>query len=271
MGFSALAAATVVGGVASAALGSSAAKSAANTQAASAQQATDAQLQMFNQSRQLLDPYSNMGVVAGNSLMSSMGLLPSGNTNTLNTASPSFTPMNYQAFNPTMQQLEATPGYQFTLNQGLKGVTNNLSAQGLVGSGAQGKALAEYATGLASNTYNQQLQNHLAQEQTRINTGISNFQTDFGADQANKTNIYNRLIGITGLGQSAAAGTGTLGQQTGANIGSNIIGAGNAQAAGTVGSSNAITGGINQAVGGVSNAYLINQLLSRSTPTGAVT
>lgn len=271
MGFTAIAAATVVGGVASAALGSSAAKSAANAQSASAQAATNAQLEMFNQSRGLLQPYTDMGVVSGNSLMSAMGLLPSGNTNTLNGGTPSFTPTGYRTFNPTMAELEATPGYRFTLDQGLKGVTNQMSAQGLIGSGAQGKALADYASGLASNTYNQQLQNHLAQEQTRINTGISNFQTAFGADQAEKTNLYNRLIGVTGLGQSAAAGTGTLGAQTGANIGSNIIGAGNAQAAGTVGAANAISGGINTAVGGLSTAYLMNRLLNPQAPTGTAT
>lgn len=268
MGFSALAAATVVGGVASAAIGSSASRSAANTQAQSAQQATNAQLQMFEQNRDTLRPFVDMGLVSGNRLMSAMGLVPGG-TNELNAPVPTFNPMQYETFNPTMAQLEATPGYQFALDQGLKGVTNQFSAQGLIGSGAQGKGLAQYAQGLASQTFNQQLQNHLAQQQAAIQANQTNFQTGFNADQINRTNMFNRLSAVTGTGQSAAAGTATMGTQVAANVGQNMVGAGNAMAAGAIGSANAIAGGINNAVGGVTNAWLMNRLLAGSGPQPA--
>ena len=37
-------------------------------------------------------------------------------------------------FAPTMAQLASTPGYQFTLDQGLKATQNAYAAQGLAGS-----------------------------------------------------------------------------------------------------------------------------------------
>src|SRR5215831_15810880 len=53
----------------------------------------------------------------------------------------------------TLAQLEATPGYQFILDQGLKSTQNAVAARGLGVSGAAIKGAANYATGLAQNTY----------------------------------------------------------------------------------------------------------------------
>ena len=39
-------------------------------------------------------------------------------------------------FQPTMAQLEQTPGYQFSLDQGLKATQNSYAGQGLGASGA---------------------------------------------------------------------------------------------------------------------------------------
>lgn len=67
--------------------------------------------------------------------------------------------------------LEQTPGYQFTLQQGLKGTTAARSRTSIF-SGETLKALTEYASGLASQTYQS--------EWDRIQQGI---QTGFGAEQ----------------------------------------------------------------------------------------
>jgi hypothetical protein len=65
---------------------------------------------------------------------------------------------------------------------------------------------------------------------------------------------YNRLGGLTSLGQNAAAGVGNAGMSTGANI-SNLLGRqGQAQAGGILGQQGAMTGGINQAFGAVQGA-----------------
>lgn len=144
-------------------------------------------------------------------------------------------------FQPTQAQLAGTPGYQFTLGQGLKSVQNSYAAKGLGNSGAALKGAADYATGDASTTYNQQFQNYLAQNQS----------------------IYGMLTGQSQQGLSAAgaltgAGTTAAGQQSG-----NIIGAGQAQGA----AANAAGAAIGNATGGLSQYALLSQFLSNNNPS----
>lgn len=162
---------------------------AANAQENAANTASQTQLQMFGIQQQNLAPYEQLGQLGINGLTNNLSSLTS--------------PVNMN-----MSTLEQTPGYQFTLNQGLKGVNNQQSALGLANSGAAQKAAASYATGLASNTYQQQFNNAVT----------------------NQTNTYNRLMGLTDIGQSSAAGVGAGALQTGTSIGANQIGAGNAMA-----------------------------------------
>lgn len=128
-------------------------------------------------------------------------------------------------------QLEQLPGYQFTRTQGLKAVQNSAAARGLGVSGAALKGASTYATGLANSTYGDQV---------------------------------GRLQNYASLGENAAAQTGTFGVQTGQNIGNNIVGAGNAQAAGQVGAANAISG----AFGSLPNALILNKLLGSGGGAG---
>lgn len=212
----AIAGAGVVGGVASGVIGANASKSAANTQAQAAQYAADLQNSQFQQMQQNLQPYMNLGQSGISQLQA---LLGSGNLN------------SQFSFNPTQAQLEQTPGYQFTLRQGLKGVDNAAAAKGLNLSGAQMKGISDYTTGLADQTYQQQYNNALQQ-----------FMTNYGV----RSDQYNRLAGLVGLGQNAAAGVGNAGLQTASNMGSALMGGANAQAAGQIGAANAISGGIGQ-------------------------
>ena len=134
------------------------------------------------------------------------------------------------SFDPTMSELEKTPGYQFNLAQGEKAVQNSASARGLGISGAAQKGAANFASGLAANTYQQQFGNALTKYTTNINA----------------------LGGISGLGENAAAQTGNQGTQIAGSIGNNITGAGNAQAAAYMSASNSVGGAANNALG----AYL---------------
>ena len=58
---------------------------------------------------------------------------------------------NMQA--PSMEALEADPGYQFRLQQGQQALERSLAARGLGQSGAALKAAQEYGQGLADQTY----------------------------------------------------------------------------------------------------------------------
>ncbi len=219
---------TAVAGVAGSAMSSNAASSAADTQAQAANNASQLQWQQFQQMQQNLQPYMQLWTNAIPGLQSQLGKLGG---------------MNF-SFNPTEQQLENTPGYQFTLQQGLKGVNNSLAAQGLNLSGAQAKAVGQFTTGLADQTYQQQYQN-----------ALQNFMTNYGV----QSDQYNRQSGLVGLGQNAAAGVGNAGLQTASQAGNFLTSGANAQAAGIIGSANAL----NQGLGAVSQGGLLYSLLNQ--------
>ena len=208
---------------------------ASNAQQNAANQATNTQLGMFNVVRNALAPYINAGNSATGQLQSLTGTNTGGNPLTSYLTKP---------FNPTMADLENTPGYKFTLDQGLKAVNSQLGSEGWARSGPGIKAGANYAENLASTTYQNQFNNNLAQQQQ----------------------IYNMLFNQSNQGESAAAGMGNAAISTGNSVASNQIGSGNAQAANwlNVGSSigNAANGGL--------SGYLYNQLLAQSNNNTAI-
>jgi len=161
-------------------------------------------------------------------------------------------------FAPTMEQLQQTPGYQFTLQQGLLATQAGSSAQGMgsavagVGSGQTpgigasgplGKALANYAEGLASTTYQQQFQNYLTQNQQN----------------------YNQLAGIVSTGESAGAAIAGVGQ-TAAGQSSNALltGSGQYGSATTAGAA-ASAAGVTGAASSLGNSALLYGLLGNSS------
>lgn len=229
-----IAAAGLVGSVGGALISSNAAQSAANTQAAAADRASQAAQAQFQQTRADLAPYRDTGATGLSALQASLGLGGSG-TNLL-----SANGINSLTFQPTQAQLEATPGYKFDLSQGLQSVQNSNAAAGRGISGAALKGAAQYATGLANNT----------------------LSTQQGIFQANLGNVLNPLANLANLGQTAATQTGQQGLQATANSNALQVGGANAQAAGTVGSANAISGGLSSLSQTPLNYALYNQLLN---------
>lgn len=151
----------------------------------------------------------------------------------------------------TQDELERTPGYQFNMTQGLKAVQNSAARRGLGNSGAAYKGAANYATGLADSTYQQQFGN----QQTLFGNQQQIYQ-----DLINNQGLqFNKLSGIAGSGQNAAAGLGTIGANTAGNIGNNLIGAGNAAAGSYMNAANAVGGAANM----VPNYLLTSKLLSK--------
>lgn len=191
-------------------LGADAAGEAADTQAAAGRYAADLLDRRWQTTRNDLMPFLDQGRAAMETLRPLVGV--GGNPMTAYLTRP-FTPAD----------LESTPGYRFTRDQGLKAVQNSYAAKGLGSSGAAMRGAARYATGLADSTFNQQLQNDITQRQL----------------------MYNMLFGLAGSGQNAAAQAGSVGSQLGQAQSTAIQGVGNAQASGIVGATNAITGAIN--------------------------
>lgn len=140
------------------------------------------------------------------------------------------------AFDPA--NLDQTPGYQFALQQGLKGTNNALASQGLGLSGAQAKGLSTFATGLADQTYGDQ-----------YNRALSTFNTNYQV----AANNVNNLQGLVNTGQNSAAQTGQAGLQGANNAGNYLTQAGNAQAAGIA--------GVGQAANNAANNYMLYNAL----------
>lgn len=139
------------------------------------------------------------------------------------------------------------PGYQFGLNEGMKGLTNSAAARGGLLSGAALKASTKYAQDYAGTKFN------------------DSFSRALQTDTVNK----NRLQSLAGIGQTAvgqnAQTNGQLGGQlgqAGQSLAQNALGVGNARASGYLAQGNALTGALNQGV----SAW--NQYNALSKPTG---
>jgi len=222
MPFIALAVAVGLGGIASGA----GAAIAGGQEASAAKNATQAQLQMYNETVAREQPFVSAGTNALAALQGGLGLGPA-------TAGGPAAGSLVAPFNPA--NLAQTPGYQFQLQQGEQALQDAASATGGVGGGNALKALTQFGQGLAGTTYQQQLQDYLAQQ----------------------SQIYNELSGVSTTGANAAANLGSIGTTVAGQIGSNILGAGNAAAATTAGITNSLTGGLNT----LSSNYLLAQLL----------
>jgi hypothetical protein len=96
--------------------------------------------------------------------------------------------------------LRATPGYQFTLKQGLEAVNRSAAARGMAASGNTSAELARYATGLAdqtANSYIDRLQAGAAQGQEAANSLAA-------LDKAGADNAANRGLALSALAMQNA-------------------------------------------------------------------
>ncbi len=220
-----------------------ASKQAANTQAASAAQATQAQLDMYNQSRMDQMPWLQTGGGAVNQLGYLMGVNPQtpgstgqfGGEGGATPFSPSSALGGFGSLAKpfSMADYQADPGYAFRLSEGMKALERSSAARGGLMSGAALKGIDKYSQGMASQEYGNAYDRY----------------------NANQTNLYNRLAGLSGTGQTSANTLSSTGQNTANQIGNNMTSAGAARAAGQMGSSNAWSTGLNAIGQGLAGAY----------------
>ena len=97
------------------------------------------------------------------------------------------------------------PGYQFAMDEGLKGLDRSAAARGMLDSGRAGKDVMKYATGYADQTYGDQ-----------YNRLLQGSQQGLGATSAQVGAVGQGLQGQLGTQQSAYQGNmrsaGTIGQ-----------------------------------------------------------
>lgn len=216
-----------------------AAKKAADIQSAAAQNATALQGQMFNTINQQQAPYRGAGYGALNDI-GSLGsgtyemYDAAGNPTGVGTGSGYLT----HQFDATDLQKGLAPNYDFMLQQGQMANQRaaNMGGGALGGNALQG--LNKYTQDYAGNAY----------------------QNAFTNYQNQRSNIYNTLAGIAGIGQTGQTATNTAAQNA-TNAATQLgVGSAAAQAAGQVGSANAMA----NTVGNIGNTYMLSQLLNQS-------
>jgi hypothetical protein len=191
--------------------------------------------------------------------------------------------------------LQADPGYQFRLSEGLKALDRQAAARGGLISGSALKASQRYGQDMASQEYGQAYARALTQygagvdrantmygrdltgygsQVDRANTMFSRDLTGYGAQvdrantmlgrefdifQANRANALNPLLSLTGSGQVATNTLGGYGSQFAA-------GATNTMAAGSQAQANALNlGGQARASGYVGQANALSGALGGAT------
>ena len=122
---------------------------------------------------------------------------------------------------------QESPGYQFAFNQGTDAVNALAGAKGGLNSGRTLQDLNTFGQGIANQEY-------------------GNW---WNRADKEKTDYFNRLAGLSGSGQSAAAQQGTAMTNAASGVSQAYGNIGNAQAAGAVGFSNALNGGIQNYIG----------------------
>lgn len=144
---------------------------------------------------------------------------------------------------PTAQEAEATPGYQFTLDQGNKAILRGQAASGGAFTGGTMKNLANFNKNLADTTYNDSFLRKLQE-----------FNTNFGVWQGDQNRGFSNLYNVASLGENAAAQTGQFGARATDQASGYNTDAAAAIAAGTVGSMNSYVSGMNGLVNNITGA-----------------
>ena len=247
--------AQAAGSVAAAGIQAGAISDAASKQAASAKYAQDLIQGRYDTTRTDFNPYREVGQIGIDSIKNNLAGFA--------TTDSSYTGLLQQNLpgipgRMTQADLESTPGYAFTRDQGLKATQNSAAARGLGVSGAALKGAATFATGLSDQTYN----NRFAQQQQLFGNQQQVFgdvQTLYGNEQTSKANAWNRLAGLVNTGLSASGQQATIGANAASQTAGIAQNAGNAQAAAGIATGNAIGGGIN----GITNAFQQNDAYNR--------
>lgn len=150
---------------------------------------------------------------------------------------------------PFKFNLQDDPGYAFRLKQGADAVSKSAAAAGGAVSGGALKALTQYGQGFASNEYS----NAFARNQQQLQNLFQGTGIGLNAATTQAGGIANANQNETGLTTNLLNNNSALASQ-------NFTGAGNAAAAGTVGSANALGGAVNN-LGQTANQLFLYNLL----------
>lgn len=216
--------AAAIGG--SAILGAWGGNKASKRQLQAAREGIAAQRAMFDEQNRLNEPFRQSGINAMNRFTALTG------------------EGGKYSKAPTMSDLQMDPGYQFRLDEGLKGVDRSAAARGGLISGKALKASGRYGQDYASNEYGKA----------------------FDRYNVNRANELNPLLALMGQGQIATGAMTSAAGAQGQAAASGMADVGAAQAGGIMRPINAIAGGVGQGINFYQNKRLMD-LYQQGMPT----
>lgn len=235
-GLAALAAGSIVSGL----IGSRSASKASSAQAGAADRSAEMQLQAQRETNALQERIYNE-TVARNEPARQIGQNALGQL-----AGMSQQPMNFQ-----MGQFEASPGYQFRLQEGQDALNRQASASGMRLSGAGLKDAMAFNQGMASEEFG----------------AFNSREMDrFNRERAMFGDRFNRTASVAGVGQTAtgaidsagrgyAGAVGATNTATAGNVGNALMAGGQARASGYMGQANAFNNALSGIGTGIAGAY----------------
>lgn len=246
-------AAAIVGGAAVGAIGSAIA---ADKQAGAAESAANKQLQATQEGQQLLremyaknapywTPYTTLGEKGITQITSMLPYLTE----------------KYPTYKPaTMADIKAMmpAEYEFMKGQGIGAVRQSMNVGG--GGSNATRAATKFAEDYASQAYQTALNNYMQQQ-----------VLGFNQTQTQRSNIYNTLSNIAGMGQTGAAGLSNLGAGVATNVSNLGVQGATAVGAGQIGQANAYASGIQGVTGNIANAGMLYGMMNRPAAAAPLT
>jgi hypothetical protein len=149
--------------------------------------------------------------------------------------------------NFTGADVATEPGYQFGLNEGMKGLERSLAARGTPYGGAALKAASRYNSDYAGTKFNEA----------------------FNRDKANKSATFGMLSGVAGTGQTASNQVAQAGQFSTGQIGNALSSQGDARASGYLANSNTWQNALNQGISAYKNKNALGWSPNTISPSNA--
>ena len=200
--------------------GAQATADASNAAVAASTAASDKALalqeRMYNETKATLEPYSQLALSAitqafGGVDANGKYYFDPSKLNQYTTDKP-FEYKEFQGtkFDPSKIDVTQDPSYQFRLNQGINALDKSAASKGMLLSGAQQKAINNYAQDAASQEYSNVYQRGLqtqnqqyAQDLSAYQQNMNNALTSYNSDVALGNQRYNQISNALGMGQTA--------------------------------------------------------------------
>lgn len=238
----------------------------AQIQADASDRASQRVLDQYNQTRDDLSVYRDVGKRGIESYMRES-----------NVPQEVYAPIDVPDFSLQAQSegFEESPGYQYMLDQGQKAIQNSASARGNLHSGETQLELMRHAQGLANQDYWNYVNANSQGNMTNYNLNEAANQNRYNSRLASRQDRLSRLETLANMGGQAAMQTGQFGanaaNQAGqfgvnsaTNSGNMMMQGAQAQAGGIAGAANAFNKGLTGAGNSIMDYQLMNMALGKN-------